>query len=135
MLLGIAVRQYRFTAKWWMSAILLLAVVGAYGYLLTGLPERIEIRRIVSEGGALVAEGRYEQAMAEYCKLGDLGKTEKMKEKIAEAEVEQKAAQDLQKGKDFMNQGKTSEAKEIFSAIPDHTRAGHEAHKLLQEIK
>jgi hypothetical protein len=70
-LLGINLRQQRRGVIWFLSTGLLLVVVGAYGYLLIDLPERIEVRRIISTGGALVAEGSYDEAIMEYRKLGD----------------------------------------------------------------
>lgn len=101
---------------------------------LTELPERIEIRRIVSEGGALVAEGRYDEAINEYRKLGELGRQDKMQEKIAQAEEEKQAALNLERGKQLLSQGNKEAALQVLESIPEHTRAGHEAVKLIAAI-
>lgn len=121
-------------ALWWISLIILMFVAGSYAYMLANLPERIEIRRIVSEGGALVAEGKYTEAIAEYSKLQELDREDKMKEKIALAEYEQKAALDLQTARQLLDQGYTKEARQILEDIPGNTRAGREARKLMDTI-
>lgn len=127
-------RQKERSALWWISLIILIFVAGSYAYMLTDLPERIEIRRIVSEGGALVAEGKYTEAIDEYSKLKDLGREDQMKEKIALAEYEQKAALDLQTARQLLDQGYTKEARQILEDIPGNTRAGREARKLMDTI-
>lgn len=134
LLLGFNRRQQRWGIKWCLSALLLLAVTGAYGYLLTELPERIEVRRIVSEGGALVAEGHYDQAINEYRRLGDLGREDQMQEKIAQAEEEKQAALSLQKAKQLLEQGERGEALQVLESIPRDTRAGQEAARLIAAI-
>lgn len=134
LLLGFNRRQQRWGFKWCLSALLLLAVTGAYGYLLIQLPERIEVRRIVSEGGALVAEGHYDQAIEEYRKLGELGREDKMQEKIAQAEEEKQAALSLEKAKQLLLQGDKEEAVQVLESIPKHTRAGQKAVKLIDTI-
>ncbi|HQA07361.1 MAG TPA: tetratricopeptide repeat protein [Syntrophomonadaceae bacterium] len=134
LLLGFNRRQQRWGVKWCLSALLLLAVTGAYGYFLTELPERIEVRRIISEGGALVAEGHYDQAINEYRKLADLGREKKMQEKIAQAEDEKHAALSLQRGKQLLSQGNKEEALQVLESIPGDTRAGKEAIKLIAAI-
>lgn len=134
LLLGFNRRQQPWGVKWCLSVLLLLAVIGTYGYLLTDLPERIEVRRIVSEGGALVSEGHFDQAISEYRKLGDLGREKQMEEKIALAEEEKNAALSLQKGRQLLSQGKKEEALQVLESIPENTRAGREAVKLIAAI-
>ncbi|MFY9119752.1 MAG: hypothetical protein WAO57_05485 [Syntrophomonadaceae bacterium] len=134
LLLGVNMRQQRWGFKWILSACLLLLVVGAYGYLLTDLPERIETRRIISTGGALVAEGKYDQAIAEYCQLGDLGQIDKMQDKIAQAEEEKQAALNLEKGQELLEKGSVTEALQVLESIPGHTRAGRKAGKIITAI-
>lgn len=127
-------KQQERGALWWISFIILMFVAGSYAYMLTNLPERIEIRRIVSEGGALVAEGKYTEAITEYSKLQELDREEKMKEKIALAEYEQKADLDLQTARQLLDQGYSKEAQQILEDIPGNTRAGREARKLMDTI-
>jgi hypothetical protein len=133
-LLGINLRQQRRGVIWFLSTGLLLVVVGAYGYLLIDLPERIEVRRIISTGGALVAEGSYDEAIMEYHKLGDLGRSDQMQKKIEQAQEEKQAALNLQKGKELLNKGADEEALRVLQSIPNHTRAGHEAEKIIGAI-
>lgn len=133
---GFLVKKRRYSFPWITSLALLLLTAAAYGYLLTQLPERIEVRKIVSEGGALVAEGKYDEAIKEYRRLEKLGQTEKMKQKIAEAEKEKEAALLLDEVRQLVARGDIEKAREILNSIPEDTRAAREAvemKKLLQE--
>ncbi len=129
-LLGLMSKRPRWSPGWIISCVLLLGVVGAYAYLLTGLPDRIETRRIISEGGALVAEGKYDQAIAEYRKLEKLGKEEAMQERINTARQEKLAAEKLNQAQDLLRRGERDEAIKVLDGIPGNTRAGRQAEKL-----
>lgn len=133
--LGFMVRQSRYSSGWIISLMLLIAIVGGYGYMLTNLPDRIETRRIISEAGALVAEGKYDQAIELYKQLEALGKTEQMQEKIELAQLEQQAAIDLNQARILIEQGKESEAIKLLKQIPKNTRSGYEANKLLRRLQ
>jgi len=128
--LGFMMRRRPYSFPWVLSALVMLVSVGGYIYFLTDLPERIETRRIITQGGTLVAEGKYDQAINEYRKLAPLGRTQKMHEKIAAAEKERKADQQLQKARKLLREGREQEAQAILKAIDATTRAGVEAKKL-----
>jgi len=84
----------------------------------------------------LVAEGKYDEAIKEYRRLEKLGQTEKMKQKIAEAEKEKEAALLLDEVRQLVARGDIEKAREILNSIPEDTRAAREAvemKKLLQE--
>lgn len=134
-LLGFMVKKKKYSVIWIISLILLLAIGAFYIKTLTQLPERIETRRIVSEGGVLVAEGRYDEAISEYRKLGMLGNQQDMEEKIAWAETEQSAAFKLQELRKFIKEGKEAEAKKVLESIPKNTRAYQEAKKIIKNIE
>jgi len=134
-ILGFMIRTPRYSWSWNLAALLLLAVVAAYGYTLIHLPERIQVHRIVSNGAVLVAEGRFDEAIAEYEKLNDLGEPERMQKEIAEAQKEKEARQQLVKAQELLNSGNQEEARRILEAIPAETRAGVEATKIRQELK
>jgi len=99
------------------------------------LPERIEIRRIISEGGALVAEGRYDEAIKEYKQLENLGRIEKMNDKIVKVEKEKKASDLLDQAKKLIEEGDVKQAREVLDSIPANTRASREAARLKKSIK
>jgi len=82
-----------------------------------------------------VAEGRFDEAIAEYEKLNDLGEPERMQKEIAEAQKEKEARQQLVKAQELLNSGNQEEARRILEAIPAETRAGVEATKIRQELK
>lgn len=130
-ILGFMLRRKRYSVPWLVSLVLLIGVLAGYGYLLSDLPQRIETKRIVSNGAALVAEGKYDQAIKEYRNLEDLGRSEKAKEKIAFARKEKNANIQLTQAKAYLENGKPAEAKKILEKIPADTRAGREAKKLL----
>ncbi|MGE5392032.1 MAG: hypothetical protein ACM3PE_13320 [Deltaproteobacteria bacterium] len=130
-ILGFMLKKERYSFPWVVSLVLLIGIVGGYGYLLTDLPERIETRRIISQGAGLMAEGKYDQAIKEYRKLEALGRTAKMNEKIETARKEKAAQEALTEAKRLIKAGKPEQAKKVLEAIPEDTRAGGEAEDLL----
>lgn len=134
-LLGFMVKKKKYSPVWIISFILLLGIGGLYINMLTQLPERIETRRIVTEGGVLVAEGKYDEAISEFRKLGTLGKPDDMKEKIAWAEREKLAAARLQEARTLIKENKIVEAKKLLNSIPDNTRAYQEAKKVRKDLE
>ena len=132
--LAIMRKRPRYSFLWIVALLALLGIAGGYVYLLTQLPERIETRRIISEGGSLVAEGKFDKAIDEYKKLEKLGKPEKMKEKIAIAEQEKRAAAMLQEAQDLIAAGEKEKAKKLLESIPDNTRAAVQAKRLQKKL-
>jgi len=132
---GYMVRQPRASLRWTISFLGMVLVLGVYGYQLVHLPERIQVRTIVRDGAALLAEGKYDEAIAAYQQLQDLGKAETMEEKIAVAELEKEAHLQMEYARELINQGNIAEARQIIEALPSHTRAGQEAGELLKSLK
>ena len=131
-LLGVLIRHPRYSPMWIVVVVALAANLGAYGYMLIHLPERIQVRAIVSEGGALVAEGQYDAAIAEFRKLEGLGQTAKMQDKISWAQKEKKADEQLKLARQLLAAGKREEADQVIKSIPADTRAAQEARKLIK---
>ncbi len=127
-------RQIRYSLRWIICGILVLGVIGLYGYMLSQLPERVEVRAIIREGGTLVAEGRYDQAIEEYQRLHKLGQTEQMEEKISLVRQEQKAAQQLELAQQKLAQGDKNAAREIIANIEPGTRAAVQARGLRKQL-
>ncbi len=134
-LAGFMNKKRRYSPPWLLAVVLLLCTVFTYGNLLLQLPERIETRRIITEGAGLVAEGKYDQAIEEYKKLEELGKKEKMEDKIKEAEREKKAAAILELAKDAIAKGDFGKAREFLDSIPEGSRAAREAGKLQKSLE
>lgn len=127
-------RNKKYSVLWFLSIVLLLMVTGLYLYSLTTLPERIETRRIVMKGEGLLADGKYDEAIANYRQLGKIGETDKMNEKIARVEAERKAEEMVEEAKQLMAAGKDKAAREVLQQVPADTRAAQQAVKLLREI-
>jgi len=134
-LLGYLVRKPRYTWTWNLCALGMLAVLGLYGYNLVHLPERIQVHEIISSGAALVAEGQYDEAIAKYEQLDELGKTERMKEKIAEAQTEKDAHLQLERARQLIDGGNNEEALQVIESIPPNTRVAREARMLRKSIE
>ena len=134
-LLGYLVRKPRYTWTWNLCALGMLAVLGLYGYNLVHLPERIQVHEIISSGAALVAEGQYDEAIAKYEQLDELGKTERMKEKIAEAQTEKDAHLQLDRARQLIDGGNNEEALQVIESIPPNTRVAREARMLRISIE
>jgi hypothetical protein len=127
-------RQRRFAPLWFLCGIMVLGVIGAYGYLLVHLPERVEVRSIISEGGTLVAEGKYNEAIEIYQRLEALGETDKMQEKISIARQEQEAEQQLELARQKLAEGDKEAAREIVTNIKPGTRAAVGARELKKQL-
>ncbi|MEN6349866.1 MAG: hypothetical protein ABFD08_10780 [Syntrophomonas sp.] len=128
-------KKERYSVPWIVSLLLLLVVCGGYVYMLTQLPERIEIHRIVVNGGVLVAEGKYDQAINEYKKLEKLGKKEEMQEKISNAEKEKNASSQLYQARKLIVEGQTEQARKVLDSIPKGTRAYQDAKEVRKVLK
>lgn len=127
-------KQRRYSMLWILSGLLVLSVLLMYGNLMIHLPERIEIREIITEGGTLVAEGKYDAAIQRYQQLEKLGQKEKMEEKIATARLEKEAQQQLELAQQKMAVGDKEAAREIIKKIPPSTRAAVKARELRSEL-
>lgn len=134
LVLGLMSKQRRYSLPWVISALVLVAVIGTYLYSIVHIPERIEVRKIVSHGSVLVANGRFDAAITEYSKLGKMGKTEKMNEKIEDVEKEKRAYRDIKLATQLIDNGEYLEAKKMLEAIPKSTRAYREVKKILATI-
>ncbi len=134
-ILGFMVKKPRYSLAWNVCAAVLLVIIGAYAYYLIHLPERIQVREIVTSGAALVANGQYDEAIAKFEQLEKLGKPEEMKEKIMEAQTEKDAHQQLEKARQQIEVGNKEEARKIIEELPPNTRAAQEAKQLLKSIE
>ncbi|NLG33071.1 MAG: hypothetical protein GX550_06085 [Syntrophomonadaceae bacterium] len=130
--LGYIKKNQKFSLAWILSWFLLLGTVSVYGYLLLDLPDRIAVRAIISEGGALVAEGKYDEAIEKYRHLEQHGEEKKMEEKIAGVQHEKDAQEMLEEALALIDENELEKARDIIMAIPKDTRAAWEADKLLK---
>lgn len=131
---GFMGRQRRYSLLWVISGIMVLGVLLGYGYMLVHLPERIEAREIVSQGGTLVAEGKYDLAIEKYRQLEKLGQKEKMEEKINQANLEKSAQQQLELAEKEYAASDNKAALEIINQIPSGTRAAIKARELRSKL-
>ncbi len=134
-IIGFMLRQKKYSFTWLFSLVLVLGIGAFYIYNLTVLPDRIEARRIISEGSALMAEGRFDEAREQFVRLEVIGREEKMKQKLEEVEQEQQARQQFDLAREWMARGENQTALEILEKIPPNTRASSEAQKLLREVR
>lgn len=134
-LLGLMVRRPRYSWAWNLCAVGLVLVIGVYAYQLVHLPQRIQANIIIRNGAVLVTEGRYDEAIAAYQELGELGRNGTMQKKIAVAESEKTAHQQLEYARELINNGDIAEARQVLEGIESHTAAGQEARDLKQQLK
>lgn len=125
-------RQYRYALGWWICGFILIAIIAGYGFSLYHLPERIQVRQLVTEGETLLANGEYQKAIECFEKLEGLGQKEQASERIAQARLEEEANQQLEEARLLIAKGDEKGAYELMRTIPDGTRAAMKAHKLLK---
>lgn len=135
LVLGFWRRKPRFSAAWIVSSLVLVGLLVLYGSLLINLPVKAQTRHIVSEGGALLAEGKYDEAIEQYRKLEALGQKEDMQSYLQNAYREKEAAANLEQARQLSAAGKTGEALELLGRIPDNTRAAKEADALKRSLQ
>ncbi|MGI6434403.1 MAG: hypothetical protein ACOX0F_03465 [Syntrophomonadaceae bacterium] len=133
LVLGYMVKKRRYSVPYMVCLVLLVFIACGYGFMLYTLPERVEARRIVMEGSALVGQGRYGEAIERYRGLEALGRTDDMQERIAHAEKEAWAAQLLSRAEALNQSGQREQALDLLEAIPNGTRASGQAKKLIKE--
>ncbi len=127
-------QKIRYSAPWVVCVFFLLVLIGVYFNSLYHLPEKIQIRTIITQGAALAANGQFNSAIAEYEKLESLGQTEKAREKISQVRLEQKASIQLEEAKENLKNGDKESAEKLIRSLPEGTRASIEGHRLLKEF-
>lgn len=133
--LGYMIKQPRYSWSWNLCAVILLAVTGIYVYGLIHLPERVEVHYIVANGAGLVAEGKYDEAIALYERLDDLGQPDRMVKEIDKAQHEKEAHLQLDQAQDLIANGQVEEARQVLDGIATDTRAGIEAQKITKKLQ
>lgn len=128
-------RNVRYSPLWIVSALGLLLVAGFYFYTLSYLPERIETRRIIMDGERLLAEEKYDEAEANYRKLGPMGEINKMNDKISRVESEKLGKELVGEARELMAAGDQEKARETLQKVPSDTRAAQEAVKMLRTLQ
>lgn len=126
-------RQPRRNFLWAAGLLALLAVFGFYVYNLTDLPQRIAVRYVVMEGASLQANGHYDEAIAVYEELYDLGKGERAEREIAQCETEKGAQLDLERAGALLAAGEVEAARAIIEKLPPDTRSQIEGQRLLRQ--
>ncbi|MDD4801636.1 MAG: hypothetical protein PHF24_01655 [Syntrophomonas sp.] len=135
LILGFMVRRPRSSPGWYLCVLGLIGILALYGYYLIHLPERIELREIISNGAALTAEGHFDEAIEKYAGLEKLGKRQKMEEMISKVQTEKEAHVQLEKARQLIEAGQKDEAQKIIEALPRNTRAAQEARDLRKGLE
>lgn len=134
LILGYMLKKPRYSFPWIVSVVLLLLVTVGYGFALSTLPDRIEVKTIILNATALEAEGNYTAAIEEYKKLEQYGKTRKMEERIASAKLEIEGQEILEEAREHIAKGNKTAAQELLESVPPHTKTAKEAKKLLKTL-
>lgn len=135
LLLGFMLKKKRFSIPWLISAVLILLTVVGYGFMLSTLPDRIEVKNIMKTGTTLEGQGNYKAAIEEYKKLEQYGKIVKMNERIANAEKELKGQEIIKEANELIAKGDIVKAQELLKTVPPNTKAAKEAYTLLKQLE
>lgn len=132
---GFMIKRRLYSFSWFISIGLLLVILVGYGYTLTTLPDRLEVKTIIREAMSYEAQGKYDEAIKEYRKLETYGKTKKMEERIASAEEELKGQEIIKEAQQYIAKGDKITAKKLLKTVPTQTRNVKEAKVILKELE
>lgn len=127
-------KNYRYSPLWTLSILGLVLTAGFYFYSLTTLPDRIETRRIIMEGERLLADEKYDEAIANYRKLEQTGEIDKMNDRLSRAEAEKEGNRLIQEANEWIAAGDNEKAREILEEVPAETWAAQEAAELMRAM-
>lgn len=134
LIFGFMRNKQRYSIPWLISAVLLLVTILGYGYMLSSLPDRIEVKTILKTGTTLESQGNYTAAIDEYKKLEQYGKTRKMEERIANAKLEIEGQEIIKEAQEHIAKGDKATAQKLLNTVPPNTKAAKEAKDLLKTL-
>lgn len=129
-------RQFkRFSWTWWVSSIILLALIAGYGFMLMGLPEKIAVKQIEREAGIYLTQGRYDQAIEKYRELERYDRKDRMERKISEAKKQKGYDAAYTQAREMVIEGNYTDARRLLKEIPMEAIVYPQARELLQELE
>lgn len=128
-------RFIRFSWTWWVSSLILLALAVGYGFMITGLPEKLAIKSIEREAGIYLTQGQYDRAIEKYREMERYDRQDRMERKIKEAEKQKGYDARYRQAQRMANQGNYEEARRLLSTIPMEAIVYPQARELLRELE
>ncbi len=133
LVLGFMLKKRPYSLPYIISILLLVVIVAGYGFMLYGLPGRIQSKQIITQGTKLISQKRYEEAKERFRDLESLGRSKDMRQLIEMAEREALADQMLSQARELYQGGKQEQALDLLEAVPEGTQAAGQANKLKKE--
>ena len=128
-------RFVKFSWTWWVSSLILLALVAGYGFMILGLPEKLAVKSIEREAGVYLTQGQYDLAIDKYREMDRYDRKARMQHKIREAQKQKGYATSYEQARRMANEGNYTEARRILSSIPLEAIVYPQARELLRELE
>lgn len=133
--LGFMKKSHRYSLRWVIGLIIVLAAVGGYIGMLTTLPQRIATHQIVIDGHVLMTDGKFDEATEKFSELERYGEIETRDDKIALVEKERAAAQKVKQAEELIGEGQMGQARELLETVPSDSRSYKDAARLLKTLR
>ncbi len=128
-------RFIRFSWTWWISSLILLALAVGYGFMITGLPEKLAVKSIEREAGIYLTQGRYDLAIEKYREMERYDRKDRMERKIEEVKIQKGYDASYRKAQKMANEGNYDEARRLLNNIPLEAIVYPQARELLRELE
>lgn len=129
-------RRFRkFSWTWWVSSVIILALIAGYGFMLLGLPEKIAVKSIEREAGIYLTQGQYDRAIEKYREMERYDRKDRMQRKVAEAEQQKGYDSSYKLARRMAVEGKYSEARRLLKEIPLEAIVYPQARELLRDLE
>jgi tetratricopeptide (TPR) repeat protein len=128
-------RFIRFTWTWWVSLIILLALIAGYGIMILGLPNKLAVKSIERQAGIYLAQGQYDKAINKYREMEGYDRDARMNRKIQEAVRQKGFDSSFRQAQKMAQEGNYDEALRILKKIPREAIVYPQAIQLLSELE
>lgn len=128
-------RFIRFTWTWWVSSVILLALMVGYGFMILGLPDKLAVKSIERQAGIYMTQGQYDRAIDKYREMESYDRQARMERKIEEAVRQKGYDSSLRQAQKMASEGNYSEARRLLKNIPFEAIVYPQAMELLRELE
>ncbi len=127
-------RLKRFSLPWILASVGMIALLTVYGLQMAEFPQKLRVKEITMQGDVLLAQGKYDEAIAKYGEMKNID-PEKADEKIEAVQQQKRYHEDYLRAEKLAKEGKDKEAQRILKSIPATARVYPEARDILRRLE